>query len=118
MPGPTLRLGPLLRLPLRYPLGMAINDWDFAVNLKSRRSSRRRDNLVRSLGSRYISAGKEEFPSNTVRLLRHKQYPTSWIATPSVLPRPQSELSMVPFIPAPTAGRCLPESWQGLRMAG
>ena len=62
MPGPTLRLGPLLRLPLRYPLGMAINDWDFAVNLKSRRSSRRRDNLVRSLGSRHISTGKEEFP--------------------------------------------------------
>ena len=27
--------------------------------------------------------------SNTVRLLRHKQYPTSGIATPSVLPRPQ-----------------------------
>ena len=28
------------------------------------------------------------------------------------------KLGMVPFIPAPTAGRCLPESWQGLRMAG
>jgi len=69
---------------------MAINDWDFAVNLKSRRSSRRRDNLVRSLGSRHISTGKEEFASNTVCLLRHKQYPTSGIATPSVLPRPQS----------------------------
>jgi len=73
MPDPTLRLGPLLCLPLRYPLRMAINDWDFAVNLKSRRSSRRRDNLVRSLGSRHISTGKEDSLSNTVRLLGHKQ---------------------------------------------
>ena len=96
MPGDTLRLGPLLRLPLRYPLGMAINDWDFAVNLKSRRSSRRRDNLVRSLGSRYISAGKEEFPFEYRPPFKAQAVPNIWIATPSVLPRRQSELSMSP----------------------
>jgi len=69
---------------------MAINDWDFAVNLKSRRSSRRRDNLVPAAEASYISAGKEEFPSECRPPLKAQAVPNIWIATPSVLPRRQS----------------------------
>jgi len=75
---------------------MAINDWDFAVNLKSRRSSRRRDNLVRSLGSRHISTGKEEFPFEYRPPFRAQAVTNIWIATPSVLPRRKVSLAWSP----------------------